>query len=548
MAADAQTLEEVMIACGVPDDNFIFNGHTKPERIALELFNDDFRTCMDLTHKNIDEECKTLSALTVNQGQIRLTPATKRNLKAFIQWTRDIIIMGGDPATTIFPVNDATLYLRRYKLQEQYIEKSKTIGENAKPDKLSETTKWIDWRPSFINYLRAIPGVDGVPLSYIIRDNDEPLMEIDPAADYLTNYVRMAPLNGESFVTDNREVHTYIMHFIAGNAVAEAKIVAHGHDEDGRRDYLALKEHYEGVGVNALEITKAEHTINNLYYVGEKPPHMWWSEFEKELSRAFAIYQRVENREVHSNSMKLRILMSKIRADFLQTAKAALNIELSRVPMNLTYEDALATFRNAVNLKHPPRGDVINQRVRRVNEVSGGHGRGGQGRFGRGNKGYHRGGARAYGRGQFNSRGSGRGGQGPRKKTRPDSWWAVCDSGRVVECHPRFSYPNHIWFDIPAADKEKITSLRAQSRSNNNNNSNSSTNQSVISEVTHGTTIINGQHYSLVPTANVQVQQMDMQLPPAPTSNTPPNPPEHVTIMGGRNEQGSLRSRNQNSK
>ena len=39
--------------------------------------------------------------------------------------------------------------------------------------------------------------------------------------------------------------------------------------------------------------------------------------------------------------MKLPILMSKIRVDFLQNAKTALNIELSRVPMNLTYEDAL---------------------------------------------------------------------------------------------------------------------------------------------------------------------------------------------------------------
>ena len=61
---------------------------------------------------------------------------------------------------------------------------------------------------------------------------------------------------------------------------------------------------------------------------------MWWSKFEKELSRAFAIYQHVKGREVHSNKMKLRILMNKVKADFLKQSKAAHNIEMSSTKLH----------------------------------------------------------------------------------------------------------------------------------------------------------------------------------------------------------------------
>ena len=282
---------------------------------------------------------------------------------------------------------------------------------------------------------------------------------------------------GESFDSDKNEVHTYIIHFIAGNSLAEAKIVSHGQSNSGRADYLALKNHFEGVGVNALEITKAEHIINSLFYSGEKKPHMWWSEFEKELTRAFAIYQRVENRQVHSNSMKLRILMSKVQVDFLEQTKAALNIEMSKSPMTLTYEDALSTFCNAVNLKHPPVILLPNNRSRRINETSQGRGNPGGGRMSRG-RGRGAGRSRSLG-GRGRGRNNGRNGQHNNNKTyfinghtkSAGTWITTTREGKCIECHPRASYPGEIWQMIPREDKEKIHNIRKgnfdESMSNN---------------------------------------------------------------------------------
>jgi hypothetical protein len=80
----AFTVYDAKVACGV-NDAALFDGDTPAERITADLFGDDFATCMDKGFLEIDNEFKTYLDLTANQGQIRLLPGTKRNIKAFIQ-------------------------------------------------------------------------------------------------------------------------------------------------------------------------------------------------------------------------------------------------------------------------------------------------------------------------------------------------------------------------------------------------------------------------------------------------------------------------------
>jgi hypothetical protein len=274
----AFTVYDAMVACGV-NDAALFDGDTPAERIAADLFGDDFATCMDKGFLEIDYEFKTHSDLTANQGQIRLLPGTKRNIKAFIQWARDERRLGRDPSTRAFPVADTANLIRRHKTHEQFVKKSSNLSDAAKPEKFKTETKWTDWVPSFLNYLRTIPGRDGIPLRYICRENEAP--DPTPNADFLDDYVSMALLNGEAFTIDAADVHTYLVNFVAGNETAEAKMQAYEGQNNGRLDYIALKDHYEGVGVHALDITSAESVLSTLHYTGEKKPHMWWAEFEK---------------------------------------------------------------------------------------------------------------------------------------------------------------------------------------------------------------------------------------------------------------------------
>ena len=68
---------------------------------------------MDKTFEELDADFKSYSELTANEGRLRFSPGIKRNVKAFIQWTRDEIRLGRDPANTPFPVGRAAELIRR---------------------------------------------------------------------------------------------------------------------------------------------------------------------------------------------------------------------------------------------------------------------------------------------------------------------------------------------------------------------------------------------------------------------------------------------------
>jgi hypothetical protein len=153
------TVYDDMVICGIDDATF-FQGRTQAERISFEIFSDDFSTTMDVSTEELNEEFKALMGMTVAQGQIRLMPAVRKNIRAFIQWCRDEIRMGRNPATVEFPVVDTAKLLRRMKTHEQYVYGSKLMSLQALPQDFTNNVQWDDWKPTFENYLRTMPGRD----------------------------------------------------------------------------------------------------------------------------------------------------------------------------------------------------------------------------------------------------------------------------------------------------------------------------------------------------------------------------------------------------
>ena len=102
---------------------------------------------------------------------------------------------------------------------------------------------------------------------------------------------------------------------------------------------------------------------------------MWWDQFEIDLDFAFNAYSRSEGRDIHSQSMKLRILTKKVNVDFLATTKAAIMTQMITIPMGMTYIQALATFRQEVNHKFAPNMPS-GRSTRRVQQFKWGRGRG----------------------------------------------------------------------------------------------------------------------------------------------------------------------------
>ena len=127
---------------------------------------------------------------------------------------------------TQFSVDRVNNLIRRYyKTHEKFLADAKVLYEAAKPDKFKESTKWEDWKPTFINYLRSIPGRDGALLTYVCREDNDMDAVIDHD-DFLDGYAAAVPLEGNSYAIDSVQVHNFLLlNFVtAGNDTAEAKI------------------------------------------------------------------------------------------------------------------------------------------------------------------------------------------------------------------------------------------------------------------------------------------------------------------------------------
>ncbi|KAI2505807.1 Reverse transcriptase (RNA-dependent DNA polymerase) [Fragilaria crotonensis] len=204
------------------------------------------------------------------------------------------------------------------------------------------------------------------------------------------------------------------------------------------------------------------------------------------------------------------MLIDKIKADFLTPTKAQLEIELSRVPMTMTYEQALSLFRNMVNQKHPPQMGAAQNRVRRnINETNSGRGargqsvRGGHGRGGRGGR-------------------SSRSGRGNVQKTRSDSRIITLTDGSQIEYHASFSFPRHVYMKFKQEDKDTLRRERAAYNEQRRNRNELQELRTQASDVPMQVSL---------PTDSVSVSQRT-QVSQVTTGQS---------VMGGRNEQAQNR-------
>ena len=75
-------------------------------------------------------------------------------------------------------------------------------------------------------------------------------------------------------------------------------------------------------------------------------------------------YNRLKKQDVHSNEMKLFIIMHKVKAYFPTHTKAGIGLELSKLQINLMYKQVFVTFWSKCNRKFTPHVSM-HQPIRR---------------------------------------------------------------------------------------------------------------------------------------------------------------------------------------
>ena len=182
--------------------------------------------------------------------------------------------MDAYPAAVHFNVIYRKDLIERYNTHKQWTEDASTMANNATFKSLTKNMEWMDWRSTLVNFLNSKPGRNRVPLNYVVRDNKGTVVRNN--INFLDNYVNKATLTGISFSSDASNVHSYLVLLISENSAAEQKIIPNKSRSDGRVNFMALKEYYEGVGANEKSTLTDERDIQDLFYSREKPPHMWW--------------------------------------------------------------------------------------------------------------------------------------------------------------------------------------------------------------------------------------------------------------------------------
>ena len=142
----------------------------------------------------------------------------------------------------------------RIKLFEKHAE---LVKDHVDPEKLPVVTKTygimkaMDVLP---NHLRERLGSRKIPLSYVIRENENPPAlenlaankatgaSYDSIMDELITYV---PLTGDQYIEDNAKVFQIIQDMVAGTTF-ESSIKSHQRNRDGRSSYFALCQHNLG--------------------------------------------------------------------------------------------------------------------------------------------------------------------------------------------------------------------------------------------------------------------------------------------------------------
>jgi hypothetical protein len=187
-------------------------------------------------------------------------------------------------------------------------DQSDTVSKAADPGKFKDERKWPEWEPAFVNYLSTIPGVNGVPLSYVVREKEDP--DLSGVFDsFNERAIACSPLVGAVFQADARKVHQLIKSFLQ-TETAEQWIKPLARRQSGRADMKALRDHYSGEGNTSRRIAVAERIRDTLHYKNERA--MPFSGFLDKLQKMFNIFEE-EKEEITDQANIRRLVMSHLK-------------------------------------------------------------------------------------------------------------------------------------------------------------------------------------------------------------------------------------------
>lgn len=320
-----------------------FNNPAQRNSLVAEGFS-ELTDLLDVNEKDIRDMADGFMRRTAAAGRMTIGLRRTKLLIGMVHWAQDKRRVSSPIALGTLTEADfreeLQEALKRAEVRKAEADQVDTLSKAADPGKLKDENKWMQWKVAFNNYLSTIPGVTGIPLSYVIRDNEAPDLGGD-FQDFNERMIACAPITGVTFVSDARKVHQLIKSFLTPEQ--EAWISDVDRRQNGRIDWGILVTHFEGEGNTSRRITVAERMKESLFYKNERA--MPYQTFLDKAKHMFNIFRQEE--EPMTESQKVRWLLSRIQHAGLTSTVGALRVRSDLD--GITFDEAANFIASAVS-------------------------------------------------------------------------------------------------------------------------------------------------------------------------------------------------------
>ena len=111
-------------------------------------------------------------------GELNFGIRRIKKLKSLLHWAQDFHRISERPLIEVITGDDFLMQLdrelERTKVRKQYPDNLENKAKESSLGPLNYEREWIYWEAKFANHYHSLVGVNGVPLSYVISENDNP--------------------------------------------------------------------------------------------------------------------------------------------------------------------------------------------------------------------------------------------------------------------------------------------------------------------------------------------------------------------------------------
>jgi hypothetical protein len=263
--ANVDELLQVLQWIGIPS---VADCQKIKDEIAEDL--SDFKLS---TKEDIDSAINNLVKAKTVANRVSIPQRARKSIIALMHWVQDFYRCGQLPTIAHLHTEaefktKLNVAAERASIRAHKKSQSAALALLTDPGLLKGNTVWVAWLESQENHLSACFGVNGNPMTYLIRKEDIG----DPNAVYDSfdhKAVACCPLSGPTFEADAATLHQKMIGWTQGQDSFQF-IKSIKKMNNGRLDQQALEEHYDGAGNLEIHLKKAKQLQETLHYKNEK--------------------------------------------------------------------------------------------------------------------------------------------------------------------------------------------------------------------------------------------------------------------------------------